>query len=163
WLYSFTTTRSFETPFFPRFVTSLFLHTTDEFEQTCSPAANIDIVAGSKFPRLFQKSVILHRVENQFPIEMLLAWEHERNRFVMRINQEQKCYVTNQLAFNIDNIIGVTAQKHSQTTHQGRGPFLVTHFFATGIEPHHVLDLRISNPAPAKKFRPPKHRMFAPE
>ena len=94
---------------------------------------------------------------------MLLARKHKRDRFMMSIHKEQKCFIPDRLKLKIDNVLGVSAQEHAETTHERRAPFFIAHFIAAGIEPHHILDLGPTYPPTPEKFRPPKDRMLAPK
>src|SRR5438105_10135295 len=74
----------------PRFVTCAGLLALTQLKQHAGASAKIDIVAGGKFSRLLEKSVVVCCIENQFPFEMLFARQQKRNRFVMGIDQKQK-------------------------------------------------------------------------
>ena len=58
---------------FPRFLAGLRLCSTDQLQQTASAAAKIDVVSGGESLPFGQKTIRIHRVENQFPLDLLLA------------------------------------------------------------------------------------------
>ena len=82
---------------------------------------------------------------------------------MMSINKKQERFITDRLPLKIHDVLGVPAQKHSETTHKRRRPFFIAHFFAAGIEPHDVLYLGTADPPAPEKFRPPENRMVASE
>src|SRR3954451_20063278 len=90
---------------------------------------------------------------------MFLARQDKRDRFVMRVNQQQKGIVTDWFAFKAENIAGIATQQHPNATNKSRGPFFVAHLAPARIEPHHVANLRTSYSPTLKKLRPTKHRM----
>ena len=96
--------------FLPGFLACLSLRPAYELEQVASAAAKIDVVAGSEFFWLGEETVRIHCVENQLPLEMFLTGQHKGDRFVMRVNQQEKCFVTDRLALEIENIAGIAAQ-----------------------------------------------------
>jgi hypothetical protein len=102
---------------FPRFTARLSVQSRRQLQQTRGPSAHLDIITGGKFPRLPQKSFFFHGIENQFPLDLFLAWQHERDRLMVAIEEEQKCIIPNRLSLEIQNIDGVAAQEHFQTTH----------------------------------------------
>ena len=81
--------------FFPRFLAGLSLRATYQLEQTCGAAAKIDIVAGGKFSRLRQKTVRVRGIENELPLDVFLPRENERDRLIVRVDQQQECVVAN--------------------------------------------------------------------
>src|SRR6266545_3136745 len=145
--------------FLPGFLTGLSLRAADELEQTTSASAKIDVVARPEFFWPSEETVWVHCVENQLPLEMLLTGQDKGDRFVMRIDQQQKCVITNCLALKIRNIAGIATKQHANTANEWRRPFFVGHFAHAGIEPHHVAILGAAYPPTLKKFRPAKHRM----
>ena len=74
--------------FLPGFLACLSLRSAYELEQAASATAKIDVVAGGKVFWRSEETVRVHCVENQLPLEMLLAGEHKRDWFVMGINQQ---------------------------------------------------------------------------
>jgi hypothetical protein len=56
---------------------------------------------------------------------MLLTGQDEGDRFVMRIDHLQKCFVTDRLAFETENIAGIATQQHPNTTNEWGRPFFV--------------------------------------
>src|SRR5712671_5708834 len=70
--------------FLPRFLAGLRLRSAYELEQAAGAPAKIDVVAGREFSWLCQKTVRIHCIENELPLEMLLAGQHKGDRFVMR-------------------------------------------------------------------------------
>src|SRR5882724_8233241 len=99
--------RKLHVTFLPGFLASLSLRSAYELEQAAGAPAKIDVVAGREFSWLCQKTVRIHCIENELPLEMLLAGQHKGDRFVMRIDQQQKCFVTDRLAFETKNIAGI--------------------------------------------------------
>src|SRR5438094_5538165 len=85
--------------FLPGFLARLRLCAAYQLKQTTGAPTEIDIVARCEFSWLRQKSARLHRVENELPLEILLAGQHKWYRFVMSINQQQKRVVADRLAF----------------------------------------------------------------
>src|SRR5882724_1443882 len=146
-------------PFSPGFLARLSLCPAYQLQQTAGAPGNIDIIARCEFSRLRQKPVRIHRVENQFPLEILLAGKHKRYRFIMGINQQQKRVVANWFAFKINNIDRVATEQHSDTANERRRPFFVAHLAPAGIEPHHIPNLRAAYPAALKEFWTAKYRM----
>ena len=51
--------------------------------------------------------MILRRIENEPPLEMLLARQDEADRLVMRVDQEQKRFVADGLPFETKHVDGV--------------------------------------------------------
>src|ERR1051325_2441017 len=94
---------------------------------------------------------------------MLFAGQNERNRLVICVHQKQESFVTHRFAPSIDDVAGIAAEQHAETTDKRRIPFFVAHLFAAGIKPHHILDLGATNPASLEKFRAPKDPMGGPE
>src|SRR5436305_15161294 len=90
---------------------------------------------------------------------MLLDRQNKWDRFVMRINQQQKGLVTDWFAFKTENIAGIATQQHPNTTNERRRPVFVAHFAPAGIEPHHVANVRTAYSPTLKKLRPTKQRM----
>src|SRR3954462_8279133 len=91
---------------------------------------------------------------------MFLAWQHERDGLVMRVEQKEERLIANRLAFEAQDIARVAAEKHSQTAHKRRSPFRIAHLVTTGIEPHHVLYLGAANSSALQKLRSAKDRMI---
>jgi len=87
--------RKLDVTFFPRFFAGLSLRATYQLEQTRGTAAKIDIVAGRKFSRLHQKTVGIHCVENELPLNMFLSRENKRDWLIMRVDQQQERVVAN--------------------------------------------------------------------
>src|SRR5437764_4680761 len=94
---------------------------------------------------------------------MFLAGKKERDRLIVSIEEEKESIVANGFAAEVRDINSVTTQHHSEATHKRRGPFLVAHFVATGIKPHHVFDISAADSAALEKFRPAKHRVISPQ
>src|ERR1700686_92249 len=94
---------------------------------------------------------------------MLLARQDKTDRLVGRVDQEQKSFVAGRVALEREHVDRVAAEKHADTTHERRAPFLVAHLVAAGIEPHYVPDFRAADPAALEEFWAPKNRMIAPE
>src|SRR5215510_14115153 len=111
--------RKLHAAFLPGFFASLSLRPAYQLKQAANTTAKVHVVAGREFFRLREETVWIHRVENQLPLEMLLAGQDKRNRFVMRVDQKQKRVVTDWLAFETENVAGVAAQEHSNTTNEG--------------------------------------------
>src|SRR3984893_9664375 len=149
-----------EQTFPPRFCPRLRLFATGEPQQTRAAVAKVDIVAGREFSRFLKKAVLGCGVENQLPFEVFFARRQKRDRFVVRVDQQNKSIVAERLSPRINDIAGVTADKHSKATHEWRRPFLVAHLIAARIEPHHVLNFRSANAFALKKFRPAKNGML---
>src|SRR6266702_3840157 len=149
--------------FFPRFFASLSLRATYQLEQTRGAAAKIDIVAGSKFSRLHQKTVGIHCVENELPLDMFLSRENKRDWLIMCVDQQQERVVANWFTFKIENIHRVAAQQHAKTANERRCPFFLAHLAAARIEPHHIPDFRTSNPPALEKLWTAEDRMVLPE
>ncbi len=145
--------------FLPGFLAGLSLRPAYELEQAASATAKIDVVAGGEFSWLSEETVRVHCVENQLPLEMLLTGQHKRDRFVMGINQQQKCVVADWFAFETENIDRIATEQHADTTNERRRPFFVAHLAAAGIEPHHIANLGTAYPPALKKFRTAKDRM----
>src|SRR6266536_2700428 len=124
----------------------------------CAPD-KIDIVARREFFRLSQETVRIHRVENQLPLDVFLARQDKWDRFVVRVNQQQKCVIADWFPFKIENIDRVAAQQHANAANKRRRPFLLAHFAPARIEPHYIPNLRTAYPPALKKFWPTKHRM----
>src|SRR4026208_1645087 len=91
---------------------------------------------------------------------MLLARQHEGDRFVMRIKQQQKCVVADWFTFKTEDIDRIATQQHADTANEWRSPFFLAHLAAAGIEPHHVPNLGTAYPSTLKKFRPSKYWML---
>src|SRR6266568_5075041 len=91
---------------------------------------------------------------------MFLAREDELNRFEVRIDEQEKGFVANGFALEIDYVGGIAAEQHSEAAHKWRRPFLLAHFVAARVEPHDVANLRPVNATPLQKFRAPKDRMI---
>src|SRR5579864_1381183 len=94
---------------------------------------------------------------------MFRSWKQKRDPFEVRIDQNEKCFVSHRLAFEIHDVDRIAAQKHAETTHKRRRPFVVAHFAATRRKPHHIFDLASPNPATLEKFRTSKDRMIFAE
>src|SRR5207247_11095119 len=90
--------RKFDRSLFPGFRAGLGLRALYELQQTAGAPAEIDVIAGGEFSWLRQKTVRIHRVENQLPLEILLNREEKRDRFIMSINQKKKCNVPQHLS-----------------------------------------------------------------
>src|SRR5437899_4036371 len=69
--------RKFDRPFFPGFLSGLGLRAAYQLEQTNRAPTKIDIVARGKFFWLSQKTVRVHGIENELPLEILLAGQHK--------------------------------------------------------------------------------------
>src|SRR5207248_9985615 len=78
-------------------------------QKTAVDPAEIDVIAGGEFSWFRQKTVRIHRVENQLPLEILLTREDKRDRFIMSINQQQKCTVADGFALKTDNVDRIAA------------------------------------------------------
>ena len=96
--------RKFDRSLFPGFRAGLGLRALYELQQTAGAPAEIDVIAGGEFSWFRQKTVRIHRVENQLPFEILLTREDKRDRFIMSINQQQKCTVADGFALKTDNV-----------------------------------------------------------
>src|SRR6202795_1930030 len=94
---------------------------------------------------------------------MLLTRKHELDRLEMSINKQQKSVVADRRAFEIKHIDRVAAQEHAEAAKKRRSPFLVAHFVAVRIEPHHITNFRSADSPPLEKFRPAEDRMVAPK
>ena len=100
----------FDVAFFPRFLARLSLRATYQLKQARSATAKIDIVAGGEFSRLHQETVRIHGVENELPLDIFLSRENERDRLIMRVDQQQECVVANWLTLEIKHVHRVAAQ-----------------------------------------------------
>src|ERR1700704_711161 len=101
--------RKLDATFLPGFFARLSLRPAYKLKQTTSPATKIDVIAGGEFSWFSQETVRIHCVENQLPLEMLLARQNEWNRFVMSIDQKQKCVVTDWFTVEIKNVDRIAA------------------------------------------------------
>ena len=127
--------------FLPGFLARLRLCAAYQLKQTAGAPSEIDIIARCEFSWLRQKSVWVCCVENQLPLEILLAGQHKGYGFVMSIDQQQKRVVTDRLAFKSDYIARIAAQQHAEAPNKRRCPFFLAHQVTAGIEPHHVPNL----------------------
>jgi hypothetical protein len=73
---------------FPGFLPRLSLRTAYQLKQTASATAQIDIVPGGEPFPFRQETIWIHCVENQFPLDMLLARQDKGDWFVVGINQQ---------------------------------------------------------------------------
>ena len=77
----------------------------------------------------------------------------------MSIEEQQKCVIPDWFTFKTKNIDSIATQEHADTANKRRRPLFLAHLAPTGIEPHHIPDLRTSYPATLKKFRAAKYGM----
>src|SRR6266480_2947147 len=104
-----TELRKLHAAFSPRFLAGLGLRAFYQLQQTASAATQIDVITGSEFSWLCQKTVRIDRVENQLPLKILLTGQHKGYRFVMSVNEQQKRVITDGFAFESDNINRIAA------------------------------------------------------
>src|SRR5262245_52012569 len=145
--------------FLPGFLARLSLRAAYQLEQAASATAKIDVVARGKVFWRSEEPVGVRCVENQLPLEMLLAGKHKRDWFVMGVKQQEKCVVADWFTFKTKNIDCIATEKHADTANEWRSPFFVAHLAAARIEPHHIANLGAAYPAALKKFRPAKDGM----
>ena len=98
------------------------------------------------------------------PFEVFLPRQNEGQRLVMRVESEREKSRRESVRLrNSSTSIVSPLNSTPEAAHEGRAPFLVAHFVAARIEPHHVLDLRSANAPALEKLRTPENRMIAPE
>src|SRR5947208_16923739 len=107
--------------------------------------------------------MFLRGIKEEHPFQVLLPRQDKGDRLKVRVDKKQKCLVADRIALKTEHVDRISAQKHSETAHKGRGPFFVAHFVAARIKPHHVFDLRAADSPALEKFRAPENRMITPE
>src|SRR5262249_32076337 len=117
--------RKFDMPLFPGFLASLRLRPAYKLQQTAGAPAEIDVISGGTFPWLRKKTVRVHRVENQLPLQIFLAGQHKRYRFIMGINQQQKRVVTDWFTFEAEHVHHIAAEQHPQAPNEWRCPLFL--------------------------------------